>query len=193
MFRTNIFVGIRVFLSHNRMFIFLCCWVYAFTVLGSICAGRCDTVCSFLGLASNGFLDCFLLLCVISLSYLMICALSTVFLFGPMLIIPSVALSGLAIGFCGYSSVYLYGWMGLIANAFICLPCSCLFVFFMFHAARSVNLSLSMGQKLFGRANSLIFSTEIKRYLIMLAIMAPVTVSLSAIVSLFTVLFGKVL
>ena len=193
MYRTNILVGIRVFLSHNKMFVFLCCWTYLFMTLGAVCAARCDTVCSLLGVASGGFVGCFLLLLMLAIAYLLLFAVSTVFLLGPMLTIPAVALIGLAIGFCGYSSVYMYGWTGLLANAAICLPLSCLFIFYMFHAARTVNLSLSMGRKLFGNSNGVIFSTEIKRYLIMLAVMTPVTLSLAAVVSLILTLFAKFL
>ena len=193
MYRTNFLVGVRVFVAHNKMFIFMCCWTYLFVALGAICAGRCDTVCSLLGLASYGFTDCFLTLLILSVAYLLAFAFSTVFLFGPLVTVPTVALIGLAIGFCGYSSVYMYGWMGLLANATICLPLSCLFIFYMLHASRSVNLSLSMGRKLFGNTGGVLFSTEIKRYLLMLAVMTPVTVSLAAVVSLVVMLFGKVL
>lgn len=191
--RTNTLVGLRVFLSHNRMFVFLCGWVYLFTALGVVCARRCDTVCTFLSLAPNGFLSCFGTLSLVAVGYMLICTLATVFLFGTALVLPLVSLAGLAVGFCGYSSVYVYGWHGLLANAVVCLPISALFMFYVYHATRCIHLSLSMGEKLFGKSGNVFFITEVKRYLILFAVMTAVSVALSAAVSALTVVFEKFL
>ncbi len=190
---TNSLIGLRVFLRNNRLFIVLCGWVCLFVALGVFCAARSESVCSVFGLSGYSFLDYLSLFGFIFGGYLVLSAACSVFLLGPMIILPAISLLGLSIGFCGYSAVYLFGWAGLWANALICLPLSCLFVFYIYHAAQSVGLSLLMGSNLFGKARGTLFSLEIKRYLILDTVMAPVSLALSAVISLILMLFDKIM
>lgn len=192
--RTFDLTNLRIFLRHNRSFVFFTAVSFISLFIGAAGFSISQTPVSLFGASAGDFVGVFLPMLEVTLAFVAVNLLSSVFLLGPATVTAASALIFIGIGYSGSSAAYLYGFRGIFANA-VCtaIPTAAVFVLFTLFSAKTVRISAMLGSAVCGRQTAGGFKESFRAYLILLSVMSLVCLAVSAAAAVLTVFMQKML
>lgn len=177
------FIKIKLFLKNNKILAFLFLLSFIFTAAGVLSTSYSNELYSVFSIEQTGFVKMWFNIFFIFAAFLFFNLISSFFMFGIVTSIIGVCVTFLGIGASAYATVSMFGFNGLLANFLLILVISVFLALYLIFTAKSMQMTLFMAQKLSDRGGINTYSTEVKRYLALFAVMVGVSLIASALIA----------
>ncbi len=177
------FIKIKLFFKNNKILAFLFLLSFIFTAAGVLSTSYSNELYSVFSIEQTGFVKMWLNIFFIFAAFLLFNLISSFFMFGIVTSIIGVCVTFLGIGASAYATVSMFGYNGLLANFLLILVISVFLALYLIFSAKSMQMTLFMAQKLSDRGGINTYSTEVKRYLALFAVMIGVSLIASALIA----------
>lgn len=177
------FIKIKLFLKNNKILAFLFLLSFIFTAAGVLSTSYSNELYSVFSIEQTGFVKMWFNIFFIFAAFLFFNLISSFFMFGIVTSIIGVCVTFLGIGASAYATVSMFGFNGLLANFLLIIVVSVFLALYLIFTAKSMQMTLFMAQKLSDRGGINTYSSEVKRYLALFAVMIGVSLIASALIA----------